>query len=283
MTIQPGSLSKTGIQHMLRPEDQPEEHPEERPQIYMLGGFQIACGSKYIRPEHIHLRRARDLIKLLALSPDHRLHQEQVMEYLWPEENPRQTRHSLNQILYILRPLLFSLNSTFTIDLTEKHLILAAQPQIWTDVEAFEKAVCCLHIQIEPAEYRAALQMYSGDLLPDDLYSDLYDRRRERLRQMWLFLLLQLAAFYSHQADHAQAVAFLQQLVEADPANEETQVMLVMAYENSGHRCLALKQYRIMVEILQQEYGAAPSPESQRLYAHLVDPDTQLSILAINK
>lgn len=202
------------------------------------------------------------------------------MEYLWPEENPRQTRHSLNQILYTLRPMLSLLNSTFTIDLEEKHLILTAQPRIWTDVEAFEQAVCSLRIQMEPAEYQAALRMYPGDLLPDDLYSDLYDRRREQLRQMWLFLLLQLAAFYSHQADHAQAVAFLQQLVEADPANEEAQVMLVMEYENSGHRCLALKQYRIMVEILQQEYGAAPSPESRRLYAQLVDPNAQPFILA---
>ncbi|HMN59024.1 MAG TPA: bacterial transcriptional activator domain-containing protein, partial [Anaerolinea sp.] len=88
---------------------------------------------------------------------------------------------------------------------------------------------------------------------------------------------------YPHQGAIARAVASHQRWGKAAPANEETQVMLVMAYENSGHRCLALKQYRIMVEILQQEYGAAPSPESQRLYAHLVDPDTQLSILAINK
>lgn len=269
MTIQPGSLRKTCIRHVRMPDD--------RPRIYMLGGFQIICGSKHIRSEHIHLRRARDLTKLLALAPDHRIHQEQMMEYLWPEQNPQKTRHSLNQILYCLRPILSSLSSTFTITLAEKCLVLTAQPGIWTDVEAFETAVHSLRVQPEPAGYWATLQLYRGDLLPDDQYSDLYSRRREQLRQAWMFLLMQMAAFFAHQQDYAQAVAFLQQLVEVDPANEEAQGMLVMAYENSGHRCLALKQYRVMAEILQQEYGAAPSPESQRLYAHLLDPNLELS------
>jgi len=204
------------------------------------------------------------------------------MEYLWPEQNPLKTRHSLNQVLFCLRPILSSLSSTFTIHLAEKCLILTAQPGIWTDVEAFETAVHCLRVQPEPAGYWAAVQLYRGDLLPDDQYSDLYHRRREQLRQTWMVLLMEMAAFYAHQQDHAQAIAFLQQLVAVDPADEEAQVMLIMAYENSGHRCLALKQYREMAEILQQEYGAVPSPESQRLYAHLLEPNLEISFTTPN-
>jgi DNA-binding SARP family transcriptional activator len=34
------------------------------------------------------LRKARSVVKLLALTPGHRLHREHVIEALWPDRDP---------------------------------------------------------------------------------------------------------------------------------------------------------------------------------------------------
>ena len=54
--------------------------------IYLLGGFRVAFGVESIADDAWRRRKASTLIKLLALSHGHRLHREQLMELLWPDE-----------------------------------------------------------------------------------------------------------------------------------------------------------------------------------------------------
>lgn len=75
----------------------------------LLGGFRMLSGDTILTAEQLPLRKARDIIKLLALAPDHRMHREQLLECLWPEREPEAAGHSLSQTLYILRPKLASL------------------------------------------------------------------------------------------------------------------------------------------------------------------------------
>ena len=53
--------------------------------VRLLGGFGVWVGPLLIEENQLRLRKAKSLIKLLALAPGHRLHREQVMETLWPE------------------------------------------------------------------------------------------------------------------------------------------------------------------------------------------------------
>ena len=57
--------------------------------IRLLGGFSLSVGSRTIEASAWRLRKAANLIKLLALSSGHRMHREQVMEVLWPDLSPR--------------------------------------------------------------------------------------------------------------------------------------------------------------------------------------------------
>ena len=57
--------------------------------IKLLGGFRVRVGSQVIEEDRWRLRKATSLVKLLALSPGHRLHREQVMDLLWPDLDPK--------------------------------------------------------------------------------------------------------------------------------------------------------------------------------------------------
>jgi DNA-binding SARP family transcriptional activator len=53
--------------------------------IQLLGGFAVTVDGKPVPHGAWTHRRAVELVKLLALVPEHRLHRERVMEALWPD------------------------------------------------------------------------------------------------------------------------------------------------------------------------------------------------------
>ena len=64
--------------------------------IGLLGGFRVWVGPRLIEEDQLRLRKARSLLKLLALAPGHRLHREQVMETLWPDSGMRKASNNLH-------------------------------------------------------------------------------------------------------------------------------------------------------------------------------------------
>jgi DNA-binding SARP family transcriptional activator len=57
--------------------------------IYLLGEFRMSVGPQAIAEREWTLRRAKSLVKLLALAPHHRLHREHLMDRLWLDMRQR--------------------------------------------------------------------------------------------------------------------------------------------------------------------------------------------------
>ena len=57
-------------------------------QISLLGGFSVTIDGEPV-PDRWRLRKAKTLVKLLALAPGHRLHRDLVVDRLWPDAEPQ--------------------------------------------------------------------------------------------------------------------------------------------------------------------------------------------------
>ena len=57
--------------------------------VRLLGGFSVWIGSRAMPEGAWRLRKAKSLVKLLALARGHALHREQIMDLLWPELGKR--------------------------------------------------------------------------------------------------------------------------------------------------------------------------------------------------
>src|SRR5215204_7525864 len=82
------------------------EHRDLAPgtmRVWLLGGFRVSVGKRTIREDAWRLRKAAALVKLLALSPNHRLHREQAMDLLWPNLARRAASNNLRRTLYSAR------------------------------------------------------------------------------------------------------------------------------------------------------------------------------------
>ena len=56
--------------------------------ITLLGGFSAGAGDRVVSEGAWRLRKAKSLVKLLALAPERRLHRERASELLWPDRDP---------------------------------------------------------------------------------------------------------------------------------------------------------------------------------------------------
>jgi DNA-binding SARP family transcriptional activator len=138
----------------------------EAVRVKLLGGFSVSVGSRTVQHGEWRLRKAAALVKLLALAPAHRLHREQVMDLLWPNSGRKAASNSLRRTLYAARRTLDPAEGSGYLASEDESLVLRPSGGFWVDVEAFEQAAATARRSRDPAAYRAALDLYKGELLP---------------------------------------------------------------------------------------------------------------------
>src|SRR5919112_5204284 len=97
-----GRCSPADFEGMTRFEAPTGKRPEVV-RIWLLAGFRLSVGPHTIEGRVWRLRKAASLVKLLALSPGHRMHREQVMDILWPDLGRRAAANNLRQVLHVTR------------------------------------------------------------------------------------------------------------------------------------------------------------------------------------
>lgn len=263
----------------------------EELRIYLLGSFRVTIGQRTIGEHDWKLRKARSLLKLLALAPNHRLHREQVMDLLWPDLEPTAAANNLRKILHVARQTL-NANAPSTerapadasplaatrsrpdrsgfLNLESESIVLRSTGALWIDVEAFETAAAIARRTQEPQAFRKALELYTGDLLPEDLYEDWLARRRDELHGTYISLLLELARLHKDKGELGSAIEAIKHVITVDPLHEQAHTELMRLYTLSGERRKALHQYQQLRDILRRELDVEPEVAATRLYEEIV-------------
>ena len=129
----------------------------------------------------------------------------------------------------------------------------------------FEEAAGTARHEHEPAAYRAALDLYAGELLPADRYEGWAEQKRGELRRLHLDLLVELAGIYEERGEYGPAIEALTNATAREPAREEAHAGLMRLYALSGRRAEAIRQYEVLEEVLLREIGVEPGPSSRAL------------------
>jgi predicted ATPase/DNA-binding SARP family transcriptional activator/DNA-binding CsgD family transcriptional regulator len=255
-----------------RPRGAPGGEPEAV-RVRLLGGFGVSIGSRNIGEEGWRLKKAGSLLKLLALAKGHRLHRGRAMELLWPGSDAAAAANNLHYALHVARrtlePAALANTASRYLRLRGDMLALCPEGPLWVDVEAFEEAAAAARRGREPAAYRAAMDLYPGELLPEDRYEAWVEERREELRGTYLSLLSELAALYEGRKAFGPAIEALQRVVAEEPSQEEAHAALMRLYALSGRRREALLQYEVLREALSRELDAEPGANTRRLNAEI--------------
>jgi len=228
--------------------------------VRLLEGFEVSLGSRVVGEDGWRLRKAAGVIKLLALAPGHRMHRERAMDLLWPKLDREAAANNLHRTLYAARRVLGS----DAVRLREGQILLCPEDPLLVDVETFENTADAARRSRDPAAYRAAVDLYAGDLLPDDLYEGWAQEYREESRGTYLSLLEELAGLYEERGELEPAIESLRKATHVDPTREESHLHLMRLYAGTGRPHRALEQYERLRQAL-EDLDAEPNTQSSRL------------------
>lgn len=217
-----------------------------RVDVNLLGGFSVAVDGRPVAAEAWTRRNATSLVKLLALRPGHRLPREQLIDLLWPDLMLDQAAPRLHKAAHQART---ALGVQGAVVLAGDAVALLPDAVVVVDAERFDQA------SGDPASVEEAIELYRGDLLPDDVYESWAGVERQRLRISYLSLL--------------RAAGRWQDLVAAEPLDEEAHLRLVQQYVDDGDRGQALRHLDAMTQLWREQLGLELGREARALRAHV--------------
>src|SRR5450755_295122 len=247
--------------------------------ITTLGRFSIQRNQDLLSGGNWNSRRVRELFKLLLSAERHRLHREQVQELFWPSSSIDQAANSFGKTLYLLRRALepdLTTGKTSNYVSLEGDILFLVPGSMQIDADIFESLAKQLQATMhsdsgdkQPGildEFDRALALYGGVYLPDDLYEDWAQRRRDRLHRTYCGLLEHAAKIALAGAQGQRACSYLQVLLEYNTSDEQTHRDLMLTYARMGRRSEALNQYQLLRTTLREELRVSPLPETVELY-----------------
>jgi predicted ATPase/DNA-binding SARP family transcriptional activator len=209
--------------------------------IGLMGGFEVTVDGAAIPREAWRRRQPAQLVKLLALAPGHRLHREQVMDALWPDLMIDEAAPRLHKAAHYARA---TLGSRDAIAIAKETVSLFPSAELTVDVDRFDTLEAAARSAASEDATAAAIAAYAGDVLPDDPYEEWAVEARDRRRLRYLDLLRRGERW--------------EELVAADPTDEEAHVRVVEALIARGDRAGALHQLDFMEAALRRAFDLEP-------------------------
>jgi DNA-binding SARP family transcriptional activator/pimeloyl-ACP methyl ester carboxylesterase len=221
--------------------------------IRLLGDFCVEIDGRKISAAAWSRRHAAALVKLLALRPGRQLHRERVIDSLWPDLRVEEAAPRLYKAAHFSRKVL---GRDDAIVLRGDVVTLFPGVEVEVDALTFDAAAESALSNGSVAAARTALDLFTGDLLPHDLYEPWLDDLRERLRLRQQLLLRQAERW--------------EDLLAIDPADEEAHIELMRQQVRAGNPRAALQQFERMERLLAREVDTAPGTEAVQLRDQIV-------------
>lgn len=241
--------------------------------IRSLGNLQLRILDRISEPNHWSRASARRLFCYLLLNRGRRVPRDEILEALWPDDNPDQSANRLWVAVHTLRRELAPLShivdrqgQTYCLRLPEgtdldldRYLALAK--------EGLERD--------DEATLREAAALFRGDFLMEYPYEDFAESERTRLRELQRQVAMALGDICSRQGDLDGALTWYREAQRLAPYWEEPVQRIMAALVARGEPAAAAEAYRRLCADLRREFGLEPTPEMQRLYRQVLAQSRQ--------
>jgi len=249
--------------------------------IKTLGGFQAFRDETLVEESEWEANQPRLLLKAIIAHRSRGVPKDVLIEALWPEISPLSGERNFKVILHRLRRTLEpevdkGLGSSY-IHL-KGNLIYLDEGLCHVDLDDFLS--CCRRGEKKDQEgdikstitlYRQAIELYSGDFLPEDRYVPWVEAKREELQELYLNVLFRVAELLEMRGNLKSATDYYRKVIQIDPTWEAAYQRLMLNYSSRGMRNAALKAYQDCLKALREELDTEPDTLTTSLYRKLLE------------
>lgn len=250
-------------------------------EIFFFGQFEVIQNGKKIEHPLWQSRQVRSILKFLAAAPGKPLSNSQLIELLWPGEDASSAQQRLYVRISQLRKVLENPQGHEWIQSVEGGYALALphvddtktiKQDCWIDVNQFEEQAELGRAALEEKQFQKAIasmerarSLYRADYLLEDLYLEWTVGERERLRDLYLITLTELAEAYAQTGAYRRAINICRQILSVEPYREAVFLRLMLYYYYAGEKGKALQVFQQCEQVLQQELGVLPDRTSYEI------------------
>lgn len=264
---------------LLRPRDEGALHvapSDGRLQVFTFGRFSLNTGGRNLPIDRWYRRHALTLLKILVTSRRGAVHREHLIACLWPNADERRGRQRLKVVTYFLREQLRAAGIADDIVSVADSTYALNCERIWLDCEWFEKLfeegrrlARRARRQEALACFEKAAQLYCGDYLPGDLYSEWCAEERERLRESHFDVLGHIIDGHLEQGNYEEAAVVCRRGLVDEPCRERFHRALMICLARLGQHDRLISHYDHCCKVLKAELGVGVTPETERLFRKL--------------
>ena len=238
--------------------------------IQTLGQFKLWRENKKVDSKQWGRDKTVQLLQyLISNRQRHALHKESIMEHLWEEGDDRDFKvalHGVNKVLEPNRP--SRTESSFVIRQGVSYQL--DLDKIWIDVEALEQYIIVGNeafgkdMAVSKSAYKSAIGLYQGVYLPNRVFEDWSSEEREKIQILILGAYVILAEILLTE-NPLESIRLAQCAIAIDKTWEDAYRLQMQAYLIKGNRPQAIKAYQKCADVLEEEYGIDPLPETKKV------------------
>jgi len=238
--------------------------------IRTLGAATVHRGDAAVTAADWGYAKPRELLFLLAVSPP--MTKDQLGAALWPDLSGQRLGHALHTALRALRR---ALGDPGWVIYSDGRYRFNTARDHESDLETFEQALTSAR-SARPAaaalpDLQRAVAAYRGDFLAGMAAGDWADTRRDELARSFESALLAVGRLHAAAGRYQPAAAAFRRAIAHEPLNETAHRELMTCWVRLGETARAVRHYKELVELLQEQAGVAPAAETTALYRRLVD------------
>ncbi|MCX7774218.1 MAG: response regulator [Clostridia bacterium] len=231
-----------------------ENAESQKLHIRCLGRFELAWDGQ--EPIKWRTEKTKELFCFLLHHRGRDLSKDELLEGLWPEEDPeRAMRQLYNGVYYIRRALedygvsreLVSVGSNYSLSLGP----------VAFDSDAFQRLIGSSR-RLSREELLKLEQLYNGDYFEGDFFH-WSDIEREHFRNHYLQALIELAKACLADKEYSEAEAYLVKAYRKNPYEEDVTELLMRLYILSDNKSKAVRHFNAYSRLIMEELRIKPN------------------------
>lgn len=222
-------------------------------------------------------KRARDIFCYIATSRHRRVDKEVLIDAFWTDEDLAAIEKNFHPTISHIRKALNSKQSFKQNFLVFRDGAYQLNPELSysIDTEEFETAIA----EAEKAKrdkltdafrenLETANELYRGEFMAG-VYETWAEERRGFFAEQHARVLNALAKLAFGDKSWSNALKFAGEILKSDPFREDAHRLVMKVYAAQGKRSSVVEQFETLQNLLKNELGVAPAPETRRMFQEL--------------
>lgn len=211
--------------------------------LYFFGRFRIHVNGKDIMPDQWKRKRNRDIFKYIALHYKQTVPIEKIIDTFWGYDPPANAANIIWNAASVIRSIfepdlpkgapssfLIAADKAYTLDFGEK-----ADIDFYTFSSLMQTAEKIPDIPKRIETLENAVALYEGDLLPEDIYEEWTESKREDYKSQYIISCIECSRYYAEQEKFALSARYAKKVIAIDTTYRKAYEILVKVCKENGN------------------------------------------------